>query len=247
MQIFPFPAHAKVAVCEQGATRIKGELRINLNRNADSGLPQGGQGGNQGTGGNNQGGNAPGSSGGSSGGDNGGNNPGGNSSGGNNQGGNSGHEGGNHQGGTSGGSSNNNQGAAQERIQNLLRNFQQTGNFQGICGTGLRNLSQMFPEDYRMFLERENQIKHQLQSAGIPLPPGCNAGNQNQLPPAQQDLRQQMGDAAYKEYLRQNKAQWGNYQGICAASLAELQRNFPQVYQEYLERERALEEFMKNN
>ena len=56
-----------------------------------------------------------------------------------------------------------------------------------------------------------------------------------------------MGDEIFRNYLKDQKSRWGNYQGICPESLAEMQKNFPNAYQEFLAKEKALEAFVNGD
>lgn len=45
-----------------------------------------------------------------------------------------------------------------------------------------------------------------------------------------------------REIYEANKKKWGNYQGICGTALLDMAQNFPDLYQQFLDTEKMIEE-----
>ena len=124
----------------------------------------------------------------------------------------------------------------------LLENYDQWGNFQGICPQALQDMNNFYPELYLEFQDAEQQLQDILNS-GLVLPdPPQN--DPPQLPPHLEELRQQLGDQAFAEWLQSNMTMWGNYQGLSQQAISDLQQNFPQQYQEFQQVEQLLQQWL---
>lgn len=125
-------------------------------------------------------------------------------------------------------------------VDALNQNFINLGNYQGVCGTSLIEMGELYPELYQGFLDIEQQLQDYFEGLLIlPDPP------QVELPPQLEQLRQELGDEAFAEWLQNNMQQWGNLQGIAENAVQEMQANFPEQYQEFLEREQLLQQWLE--
>jgi len=78
-----------------------------------------------------------------------------------------------------------------------------------------------------------------------PVPNGLDPQKDSDASGVDEELRKKLGDEAYAEILRHNKRHWGNYQGLLGNSLAEMSRTSPHLYQQFLETERQLEQWLE--
>jgi hypothetical protein len=129
----------------------------------------------------------------------------------------------------------------------LQSNKQKWGNYQGVCGSGIMDMQQHYPDAYEKFLVTERQLESWLQGHNISTLPGVDQPPQPEngaLPSDYDQLRQAFGDEELAEFLRRNKQKWGNYQGVCGTGIIEMQR-YPDMYQQYLDTERQLEDWLQ--
>lgn len=106
------------------------------------------------------------------------------------------------------------------------------GNYSGICGTGLMEMARQDPDGYAKFLEYEEQIAEWLENSDENEDNGDN----------EVDIDEDMHDI-YKA----NKEMWGNYQGICGTALWEMANLYPDLYKEFLENEKRIEEMLNDS
>lgn len=129
-------------------------------------------------------------------------------------------------------------------VDMLLTSQQHWGNYQWVCGTALIEMEVLFPEAYQQFLEVDQALQDFLDGAPLLPQPPVAAPQPDELPPSFEDLRARLGDEQFAEYLRSNMQQWGNHQGICGTAIAEMQRNFPELYQQFVDTEQALRQWL---
>ncbi|GAB5400097.1 MAG: hypothetical protein Aureis2KO_16820 [Aureisphaera sp.] len=98
------------------------------------------------------------------------------------------------------------------------------GNYSGICGSGLLEWARQDPEGYAKFLEFEKQVETWLEKVDDQVD-------------GQMDI-----DEDFLEIYKANKKMWGNYQGICGTALWEMSQLYPDLYKEFLENEKRIEE-----
>jgi hypothetical protein len=125
-------------------------------------------------------------------------------------------------------------------VELLVENQSTWNNYQGVCGPVVIEMGNLYPELYQGFLEIEEQLGDYIESVlNPPVPPPVV------LPPNLEQLRLELGDEGFKQWLLSNKNQWGNYQGLSGAAIQEMQENFPEIYEEYQQTEELLGEWLE--
>ncbi|BCX48044.1 hypothetical protein HAHE_19520 [Haloferula helveola] len=65
-----------------------------------------------------------------------------------------------------------------------------------------------------------------------------------ELPPQFEELRRELGDESFEQWLRENLRQFGSLQGVSTEELNELQRSNPSAYEELMQTESLLEQWL---
>ncbi|MEO0447061.1 MAG: hypothetical protein AAF191_13390 [Verrucomicrobiota bacterium] len=132
--------------------------------------------------------------------------------------------------------------------QFLLFHEEQWGNYQGICPPIIFEWEEEPQQElYLEFVETEWYLNQWLDEylGELLLPDGDQPGNGEQpLPPQFEQLRAELGDEAFRQWLESNKQQTGTLQGLPEEELEQMGQTNPQGYEEAVAIEQALEQWL---
>ena len=108
----------------------------------------------------------------------------------------------------------------------LVGHMDDFGNFQGICPPLVLEWQEQEPPIYIEFQTEEQRLGQWLENYLIELPPLVLENFEPQpqpqpLPPQYEQLRMELGDEGFAQWLSSNREQFGNHQGIIEGELPE--------------------------
>ena len=129
----------------------------------------------------------------------------------------------------------------------LQTNHQQSGNFQNVDVGVVENWEVNFPELFIEFETIESGLQLWLET--VDLGEGCEVDGMNKgpapdLPPALEQLRQELGEESFAEWLASNQEQFGNLQGVNEQIVNDLRENAPSAYEEFETAEQTLQAWL---